>query len=106
LVKASNRALKEVLANPDEGIATLLKVEPLLNGNIEKQRIAYALKNLMTSPENAEIGFGDLKDDRLARSVGVIVEAYELPRKPAVGEIFNRSFLPPKSERQIEAKVN
>lgn len=106
LVKASNRALKEVLANPDEGIATLLKVEPLLNGNIEKQRIAYALKNLMTSPENADIGFGDLKDDRLARSVGVIVEAYELPRKPAVGEIFNRSFLPPKSERQIEAKVN
>jgi NitT/TauT family transport system substrate-binding protein len=106
LVKASNRALKEVLANPDEGIATLLKVEPLLNGNIEKQRIAYALKNLMTSPENAEIGFGDLKDDRLARSVGVIVEAYELPRKPAVGEIFNRSFLPPKSERHIEAKVN
>jgi NitT/TauT family transport system substrate-binding protein len=98
--------LVKVLANPDEGIATLLKVEPLLNGNIEKQRIAYALKNLMTSPENAEIGFGDLKDDRLARSVGVIVEAYELPRKPAVGEIFNRSFLPPKSERQIEAKVN
>jgi NitT/TauT family transport system substrate-binding protein len=95
-----------VLANPDEGIATLLKVEPLLNGNIEKQRIAYALKNLMTSPENADIGFGDLKDDRLARSVGVIVEAYELPRKPAVGEIFNRSFLPPKSERHIEAKVN
>ena len=106
LVKASNRALKEVLANPDEGIATLLKVEPLLNGNIEKQRIAYALKNLMISPENAEIGFGDLNDDRLARSVGVIVEAYELPRKPAVAEIFNRSFLPPKSERQIGAKMN
>ena len=106
LVKASNRALKEVLANPDDGIATLLKVEPLLNGNIEKQRIAYALKNLMTSPENAEIGFGDLKDDRLAHSVGVIVEAYELPRKPAVAGIFNRSFLPPKSERQIEAKMN
>jgi len=106
LVKASNRALKEVLANPDEGIATLLKVEPLLNGNIEKQRIAYALKNLMISPENADIGFGDLKDDRLARSVGVIVEAYELPRKPAVAEIFNRSFLPPKSERQIGAKMN
>jgi hypothetical protein len=36
----------------------------------------------------------------------VIVEAYELPRKPAVADIYNRSFLPPKSERQIGAKMN
>jgi NitT/TauT family transport system substrate-binding protein len=104
LVKAINRAIKEVIADPDQGIATLLKIEPLLNGPIEKQRIAYALKNLMTAPENAEIGFGDLKDDRLARSIDVMVEAYELPKKPVVADIFNRSFLPPKAERQIAMK--
>jgi NitT/TauT family transport system substrate-binding protein len=106
LVKAINRSIKEVIANPDEGIATLLKVEPLLNGSIEKQRIAYALKNLMTSPENAEIGFGDLKDHRLARSIDIMAEAYELPKKPLVTEIFNRSFLPPKDDRQIAPKTN
>jgi NitT/TauT family transport system substrate-binding protein len=106
LVKAINRAIKDVIADPDQGIATLLKVEPLLNGPIEKQRIAYALKNLMTSPENGEIGFGDLKDDRLSRSIDIMVEAYELPKKPMATDIFNRSFLPPKAERQIAVKTN
>ena len=83
LVRAINRALKEVIANPDTGIATLVKVEPLINGEIEKKRIAYALNNLMNAPEAAEIGIGDLKDDRLTRSIDVIAEAYELKSKPA-----------------------
>ena len=106
LVRAINRAMKEVIAAPDGGIATLIKVEPLLNADIEKKRITYALNNLMNAPEAAEIGVGDLKDDRLARSIGVIVEAYELKRTPAVGEVFNRSFLPPKADRQLSIKTN
>ena len=42
-MRAINRALKEVVANPDAGIATLMKIEPLLNAEIEKKRITYAL---------------------------------------------------------------
>lgn len=106
LVRAINRAMKEVIASPDAGIATLTKVEPLLNADVEKKRIAYALNNLMNAPEAAEIGVGDLKDDRLARSIGVIVEAYELKRTPAAGEVFNRSFLPPRADRQISIKTH
>ena len=106
LVRAINRAIKEVIANPDIGIATLKSVEPLLNADIEKKRIVYALNNLMNAPEAAELGVGDLKDDRLARSIGVIVEAYELKRTPAAGEVFNRSFLPARSDRQISIKTN
>ena len=106
LVRAINRAIKEVVADPDAGIATLTKIEPLLNAEIEKKRIAYALNNLMNAPEAAEIGIGDLKDDRLTRSIAVIAEAYELKSKPAAGDVFNRSFLPPKADRQISIKTN
>jgi hypothetical protein len=35
-----------------------------------------------------------------------MAEAYELPKKPLVSEIFNRSFLPPKDDRQIAPKTN
>jgi len=63
-VRVINRAIKEVIADPDAGIAALMKVEPLLNPDIEKKRIAYALTKLMNAPEAAEIGIGDLKDDR------------------------------------------
>ena len=106
LVRAINRAIKEVIADPDMGIATLVKVEPLLNPEIEKKRIVFALNNLMNAPEASETGIGDLKDDRLTRSIGVIAEAYELKSRPAASDVFNRSFLPPKAERQISAKTN
>jgi NitT/TauT family transport system substrate-binding protein len=106
LVRAINRAMKEVIANPDMGVATLAKIEPLINTEIEKKRIVYAVNNLMNAPEATEIGIGDLKDDRLAKSIEVIAEAYELKSRPAVGDVFNRSFLPPKEDRQISLKTN
>ena len=106
LVRAINRAIKEVVANPDAGIATLVKVEPLLNADIEKKRIMFALNNLMNAPEASELGIGDLKDDRLASAIDVVVEAYKLKAKPAASDVFNRSFLPPKADRQISAKTN
>src|SRR6266436_2739520 len=106
LVRVINRAIKEVIADPDAGIAALMKVEPLLNAELEKKRITYALVNLMNAPEASEIGIGDLKDDRLTRSISVIAEAYELKTRPEPGEVFNRSFLPPKAERTVLIKTN
>ena len=53
-----------------------------------------------------EIGVGDIKDDRMARAIGIVVEGYQLTRTPAPSEIFNRSFLPPKSERELVYTAN
>jgi NitT/TauT family transport system substrate-binding protein len=78
----------------------------LLNGDIETKRIAFALNNLMNAPEANDLGVGDLNDDRLTRSIDVIVEAYKLPSKPKVSDVFNRSFLPPVTERKILIKTN
>jgi NitT/TauT family transport system substrate-binding protein len=106
LVRGINRAIKEVIADPGAGIAALMKVEPLLNAELEKKRITYALTNLMNALEASEIGIGDLKDDRLTRSIAVIAEAYELKSRPTAGDVFNRSFLPPKAERAVAIKSN
>jgi NitT/TauT family transport system substrate-binding protein len=48
-----------------------------------------------------EIGVGDVKDDRMARAIGIIVEGYQLARTPAPSEIFSREFLPPRAEREL-----
>ena len=106
LVRAINKALKEVIDNPDLGIKTLSEVEPLINAEVEKKRIGYALGNLMNAPEFAELGFGDLKDDKLTTSIEIIAEAYDLKTKPTAAEVFNRSFLPPKAERTIPVRSN
>lgn len=101
LVRAVNRAVKDCAAQPDACIDNLAKHEPLINKDIEKRRLTYTMKNLMLTPEAAEIGMGDVKDDRLTRSIGQLNESYGLPRSPAAAEVFNRSFLPARSERMI-----
>jgi NitT/TauT family transport system substrate-binding protein len=99
LVRAINRAMREVLASPDAAIELLAKQEPLLNAAIEKQRMIYAARTLIATPEAAELGIGDVNEQRMAQSVDTIVAAFELPRAPAVTDVFSRSFLPPKAER-------
>ena len=104
LVRAINRAIKECAAQPDPCIDVLAKNEPLINKEIEKRRLVYTMKSLMLTAEAAELGMGDVKDERLARSIVQLNESYGLPRNPAPSEVFNRSFLPPKAERMVSGR--
>ena len=101
LVRAINRAMRDVMANPDAAIDLLAKREPLINKDIEKRRLMYVYKTLIATPEARELGIGDVKDARLADAIGTIVASYELARTPAASEVFNRSFLPPKADRAV-----
>jgi NitT/TauT family transport system substrate-binding protein len=106
LVRAIAKSMREVMANPDAAIALLAAKEPLLNKDIEKRRLLYVAKTLIMTPEASELGVGDIKDARMADAIEAIVTSYELPRKPAVGDVFNRSFLPPKAERTLTSAGN
>jgi NitT/TauT family transport system substrate-binding protein len=98
-LKAVNRAIGDVLANPEAGMDAVMKREPLLNRALEKDRLQATLKAEMSHPEIASIGLGDVDMDRLKRSIALVVQANALPRTPAPEEIFDRSFLPARSER-------
>lgn len=101
LVKAINRAIIEVSASPAVGIAVLKEVEPLTNPELEKQRLIYTIDQQLRTDEVAKLGLGDLDDARLAGAIKTVSEAYALPRTPALDEVFNRSFLPPKADRVL-----
>ena len=102
LVRAVNRGMADAIANPDAAIEALAKREPLINRDIEKRRLIYALRNVVLTQEAATIGVGDLSDDRLKRSIAQLSKAFELKREPAPGEIFDRRFLPPVAQRQFK----
>ena len=99
LLKALNRAIGDTLANPEAGMDTVLKREPLVKRDIEKERLIATIKEEMSAPEIAKIGFGDVTDERLEKTINVVVEASGLTRKPAKEEVFSRAFLPPRAER-------
>ena len=105
-VKALNRAVKEVIANPDAGVDFAIKREPLLKRDVEKEKLLATLKNDMSHPEIARIGLGDVDDARLAKDIAIVVDANALPRTPTTAEIFDRSFLPARADRPSKTSAN
>jgi NitT/TauT family transport system substrate-binding protein len=102
LVRALNRALIETAGNPDAAVANMMKVEPLMNAGLEKQRFVFALKTHFVSAETNANGLGDVSDQRMAKAIALLVETYKLPNTPAVKDVFDRSFLPPKDARMLK----
>lgn len=98
-LKAVNRAINDSLANPEMAMDAVMKREPLLKRDIERDRLAATLKDEMSHPEIARIGLGDIDPARLTRSIGVVVEANQLARTPTAAEVFDRSFLPARADR-------
>jgi len=102
LVGAINRALIEVAADPSTGMAELQKVEPLLRPEIEQPRLTYFLEKQMITPETKTLGIGAIDDKRMTSAIATVVDAYGLARKPELNEVFDRSFLPPRAERELK----
>ena len=105
LLKAINRAVNDTLANPDAAMDTVMKREPLVKREIEKERLIATLRGEMNSPEIAKIGLGDVSDERLDKTISVVVEANELARKPTRDEVFSRAFLPSRADRPSKLAI-
>jgi NitT/TauT family transport system substrate-binding protein len=106
LVRAINRAVAECAAKPDPCIDSLAKAEPLINKDIEKRRMMLALSKQMVTREAETLGLGDIDDKRLQASIDTVADAFQLPRKPAPADVFNRAALPPKADRMVKLATN
>lgn len=103
LVRAINKAMLEIAADPKLAGAVMMRVEPTINGDIEAQRVVFTYANHIASPEALQLGAGDVSDARMEKAVDQIAEVFELKSKPKPADIFSRAFLPPKAERALPA---
>jgi NitT/TauT family transport system substrate-binding protein len=101
LVGAINRAMLEVGRDPTEGVRLLTRIEPTIDERIERQRVEYAWRTAIATPEAVRLGAGDLSDERLARAIAQSVEVFQLARRPEPAEVFSRAFLPPAAQRAL-----
>lgn len=106
LVRAVSQATIDVGRDIAGAMASVRRYDQLVDMNVEQRRLRFAYEKLMVSAEGREIGAGDVKDDRLARAIDMVVQGYGLTRTPAPSEIFNRSFLPPRAERELVYLAN
>jgi NitT/TauT family transport system substrate-binding protein len=98
-LKAINHSIKDAIADPQAAIDAVATREPLIKPAIERAKLDATMADEMSHPEIAKIGLGDVSDERMTKAIDILVKAKELPRTPAASEIFDRSFLPPLSER-------
>jgi NitT/TauT family transport system substrate-binding protein len=98
LVRAINRGLIDSLKDIDASVAAVAKREALIKIPVEKERFIQTLKDEMNHPEIAKIGLGNVDQERLKKSIDILVDASGLPRTPAVSEIFTPAFLPDANE--------
>jgi NitT/TauT family transport system substrate-binding protein len=101
LTRALNKALIEVANDPDAAIDLLMLQEPLLDAELEKLRLIYALQTHFVTEETDELGMGAIDPDRMATAIDLLVETYDLPNTPSVEQVFDASFLPEQDQRVL-----
>ncbi len=97
-LRALNKGMQDSIKDPEASVAAVAKREPLINSKLERERFDATFADEMNHPEIKKIGLGSVDEERLKRSIDIMVDALALPRTPKVSEIWDGSFLPPASE--------
>jgi NitT/TauT family transport system substrate-binding protein len=99
MISAINKGVADTLADLDAAVDSVAAREPLINKEIEKERLIATLQDEMNHPELATTGLGAVDPARFKESIDLVVQADGLPRTPAPEEIFTDAFLPAADDR-------
>jgi NitT/TauT family transport system substrate-binding protein len=100
LVRAFNRALKEMIADPATSVKYLKQREPLVDEALEVRRTRMVLPGMLTDNVRAN-GLGAVNAERLQKQIDQVSEAYGLTNPPTQDKLFNPKFLPSQGERAL-----
>lgn len=100
-VAASTRCWHEVMANPAQASAELKRLFPLLDEGIEAERIVFIRDNLVVTPRTRANGLGYITAERVAESIAMVKEGFELTTAPTVEQVFNPGPMASAEERRL-----
>lgn len=101
-VRACNRAIVETLTDPLPAIAATKQREPMIDEKVELARWRVTA-GYVAGADTRGHGLGDVRKLLIERQVDEVVQVYGLKTQPSADAIYNRSFLPPRSEREVRA---
>lgn len=101
-VRATNRALLEVMATPAPAMAFVKQREPFLTEAVEVERWKLTA-GYVAGADTRVHGLGDVRKDFAQQQIDEVVEVFGLKAKPALEAVWNLSFLPPKTQRMVAA---
>jgi len=101
-IRASIKGFQDMVQDPEMAVQMTLKYEPLLNADIERDRLKLAMACCMVTPNVRNDGIGGAEKARLTRGIAILVQGFELPSTPPADAIFNPAYLPPQQDRMLK----
>ncbi len=101
-LRATNRGLRDTLANPAAAMAYVKQREPMVDEKVEAQRFAITAKYVVTADTRAH-GLGAIRPELLSRQLDEVSQTFALKSKPSLDAVFNPAFLPAAAERAVKA---
>ena len=95
------RGLKLALREPAAAVAYVKSAEPLISVATETRRLELARTNMLNAEVHAN-GLGAIDRARMARAVDQLAEAFALPARPTVDQVFTDAYLPAAAARKVE----
>ncbi len=95
------KAMRWVIANRDQAVEMVAKVDPLIDRKLERTRLDMAIDLNILTPHVRANGMGAVDPARLQSAVQQIAQAVKLASVPEVEEIWTDAFLPPPADRRL-----
>jgi NitT/TauT family transport system substrate-binding protein len=101
VARAVARGWVDSIADPAAAIRAVAKLDPLTPVELEQKRLQYVIDHHIVTDATRAGGIGAYDPAKLAQTIRVIAEGFELPRRPAPDEIYDGRFLPDRADRMF-----
>jgi len=95
------KGAKDVMAKPDEAIATVKVRDGIIDVALETRRLKMAIDSVVASPDARAEGFGQAVPGRLALMASQVSDAFNTKTRVDPGAVWNASYLPTKAELNV-----
>lgn len=98
-VKGLNHAMKDLIAEPKAAINAIKARDPLINSDLETERLKLYVKELLLTPNVKSNGFSAVDIKKLERQITSVMDAFNVKANVTTASIYTDKFLPSKADR-------
>ena len=100
-LRAFSKGMKDVIADPKAGIATIKARDGIINEDLELRRLKLALDATVLTPDAKAEGFGNVMAPRLSLMASQVSDAFGTKERVNAAAVWNPGFLPATADRDI-----
>jgi NitT/TauT family transport system substrate-binding protein len=101
-LRATVRGMKGMLADKPAAIASLQKRDPMLNTQIEIERLNLMIEMALRTPTVEKYGVSHVDPARMDRALEIVGKAFDISPIPKTADIYTDAYLPPAQDRMLK----